>query len=305
MQGLSNTSSSISDFTSQYEHHLLSVRGLAGNTLALHRRVVQGLFRFRFPDDEIIWRDFQFSDCVAFLRKEFARLPNRETQSVWLMVLRSVLRYLGDKGHIPRGWEAALPKIASYQHSSLPRRLSEEQLRDLWEACQGKKPRHLRYRALLLLCLRLGLRIGEAANLKLGDIDWKNACLHIRGTKSHRDRILPLPKDVGEALVAHLRAGSPHPTRVFEPKRPPFTAERCRRHAINSMRYLFVLARITDRGLHSLRHTAATTMINRGASFKDVADILGHKSITTTLIYAKLDLNALMQVALPWPGGVR
>jgi integrase len=305
MQSSSITSSSISDFTSQYEHHLLSVRGLARNTLAVHRHVVQGLFRSRFPGGQIIWRDFHFCDCVAFLRKEFARLPKRETQRAWLMVLRSVLRYLGDEGHIPRGWEAALPKIASYHHSSLPRRLSEDQLRHLWEACQGKKPRHLRYRALLLLSLRLGLRIGEAANLHLEDIDWKNASLQIRGTKSHRDRILPLPDDVGEALVAHLREGRPHPTRVFEPKRPPFTPERCRRHAINSMRYLFVLAGITDRGIHSLRHTAASSMVNRGASFKDVADVLGHKSITTTLIYAKLDMKALMQVALPWPGGVR
>lgn len=305
MQDSLTTSSSISDFTSKYEHHLLSVRGLAPNTLALHRHVVQALLRFRFPEGQITWKDFHFSDCVGFLKKEFARLPKRETQKVWLMVLRSVLRYVGEEGHIPKGWEAALPKIASYQHSSLPRRLSEEQLRDLWEACQGKKPRHLRYRALLLLSLRLGLRIGEVGNLHLEDIDWKNASLQIRGTKSHRDRILPLPEDVGEALVAHLREGRPHPTRVFEPKRPPFTAERCHRHAINSMRYLFILARITDRGIHSLRHTAATTMVNRGASFKDVADVLGHKSITTTLIYAKLDLKALTQVALPWPGGVR
>jgi site-specific recombinase XerD len=71
------------------------------------------------------------------------------------------------------------------------------------------------------------------------------------------------------------------------------------------MRYLFNSAGITDRGLHSLRHTAATAMVNGGASFKDVSDVLGHKSITTTLIYAKLDLKSLMRVALPWPGGAR
>lgn len=300
-----STSSSISDFTSQYEHHLLNVRGLTRNTLAVHRLVVQKLFRFRFPNGQIIWRDFHFNDCVVFLKKEFARLPKRETQKVWLMVLRSVLRYLGDESHIPRGWEAALPKIASYHHSSLPRRFSQEQLRDLWKVCQGSEPRHLRYRALLLLSLRLGLRIGEVANLHLEDIDWKNGYLQIRSTKSHRDRILPLPEDVGEALVAHLRAVRAHPTRVFEPRRPPFTAERSHHHAVNSLRYLFVLARITDRGIHSLRHTAATTMVNGGASFKDVADVLGHKSISTTLIYAKLDLKALAQVALPWPGGER
>ena len=105
--------------------------------------------------------------------------------------------------------------------------------------------------------------------------------------------------------MAHLRAGRPHSTRVFEPLRPPFTAERIHNHVLNSLRYLFLLARITNHGTHSLRHTSATLMVNKGASFKAVADVLGHKQVSTTLIYAKLDLKALRQVALPWPGGVK
>jgi len=305
MQSSSTTSSSICDFTFKYEQHLLNVRGLAQNTLALHRRVVQALFRFRFPGGQITWKDFHFSDCVDFLEREFARLSKRETQRAWLMVLRSVLRYLGQEGHIPKGWEAALPKITSYRQASLPRTLSDKQLHELWKASEGKDRRHLRYRALLLLCLRLGMRVGEVANLHLQDIDWENGHLRVRGTKSHRDRTLPLPEDVGEALVAHLRAGRPHSTRVFEPLRAPFTAERINNHVLNSLHYLFLLARITNHGTHSLRHTSATSMVNKGASFKAVADVLGHKKVSTTLIYAKLDLKALMQVALPWPGGVQ
>src|SRR6266487_3383785 len=202
MQSSSTTSSSICDFTFKYEQHLLNVRGLAQNTLALHRRVVQALFRFRFPGGQITWKDFHFSDCVDFLEREFARLSKRETQRAWLMVLRSVLRYLGQEGHIPKGWEAALPKITSYRQASLPRTLSDKQLHELWKASEGKDRRHLRYRALLLLCLRLGMRVGEVANLHLQDIDWENGHLRVRGTKSHRDRTLPLPEDVGEALVA-------------------------------------------------------------------------------------------------------
>jgi integrase len=298
-------STSIAEFTRRYDRHLLSVRGLARSTRALHERVVRRLLLFRFPGGQITWGDLRFGDCVAFLRKEFARLPSRESQKVWLMVLRSLLRYSAAEGYITRGWEAALPKIPSYRHASLPRSLSEKQLRDLWKACQGNKPRHLRYRALLLLFLRLGLRVGEVANLHLEDIDWRNGCLRIRSTKSHRERVLPLPDDVGRALVAHLRAGRPHAARVFEPRRPPFSAERVHWHVLNSMTYLFGLAGITDRGTHSLRHTAATAMVSGGASFKAVADVLGHKSIATTLIYAKLDLKALTQVALPWPGGAQ
>lgn len=305
MQELRTTSSSVSDFTSQYERHLVSVRGLALNSVELHRRVVEGLFRFCFPDGQINWADFEFSVCVGFLRKEFARLHNRETQRVWLMVLRSVLRYLGEEGYIAKGWDAALPTVSQYRYASLPRNLSEKRVRDLWDACRGKHPRHLRYRAILSLCLGLGLRIGEVANLHLKDIDWENGYIQIKDTKTHRDRILPLPEEAGEALVAHLKATPPRTTRVFEPRRPPFTDERRHRHVENSMRYLFILAGITDRGTHSLRHTAATAMVSRGASFKTVADVLGHKSISTTLIYAKLDLKALMQVTLPWPGGAQ
>jgi integrase/recombinase XerD len=296
---------SIPELLRRYDRHLLSVRGLARNTRALHQHVVRRLLCFCFPDGQVTWGDLRFCDCVAFLKKEFARLSSRETQRVWLMVLRSILRYLAQEGRITEGWEAALPNLPTYRLASLPRRLSEKQLGDLEKACQGNKPRHQRYRALLLLCLRLGLRVGEIANLHLEDIDWKNGCLRIRSTKNHRERLLPLPNDVGQALVAHLRTGRPRSTGVFEPLRPPFSAQRVRWHVLNSLHYLFGLAGITGRGTHALRHTAAATMVSGGASFKAVADVLGHKSISTTLIYAKLDLKALAQVALPWPGGAR
>jgi integrase len=153
--------------------------------------------------------------------------------------------------------------------------------------------------------LRLGLRRQEVANLTIGDIDWRSGLLHIRRTKTFQDRSLPLPDDVGQALVAHLRNCRSHPVRVFEPRQPPFTAERSCHHVANTIRALFVRAGIVGRGAHALRHTAATAMVNGGASFKEIADVLGHRSRSSTLIYAKLDLVSLSQVALPWPGGGR
>jgi site-specific recombinase XerD len=235
----------------------------------------------------------------------FASLRNRATQTAWLMILRSFVRYLSHEGHVPPGWDAALPSITTRKHISLPRGLSPEQVSALWSASEGRRPRNLRDRALLLVLLRLGLRAEEVANIALADIDWRSGCLKIRSAKTYRDRVLPLPQDVGQAMATYLDVQGRHPTHVFEPRRPPFTEQRRRTHVGNSMRYLFASAGITDRGLHSLRHTAATAMVNGGASFKDVSDVLGHKSITTTLIYAKLDLKSLMQVALPWPGGAR
>jgi integrase len=155
----------------------------------------------------------------------------------------------------------------------------------------------------LLLFTRLGLRTEEVAGLTLADIDWKGGEISIRATKTRRDRTLPLPWDVGEGLIAHLRVQPPRSPWLFVPRRPPFKEKRSYDHVRNSMVSLFKRAGLGHARLHSLRHTAATEMVNRGATFKSIADVLGHKSLSSTLIYAKLDMTALAQVCLPWPGG--
>ena len=268
---------SLVEFQSQYDSYLLK-RGLSRQTLKLHQQVLRSFFLWRFPTSDIQLRDLQFNDFVRFLAQE---------------------------GHISEGWDHALPVIGNYQHARLPRGLSPEQVRALFKASTGNKLHNLRDRALLLLFLRLGLRLGEVANLSPRDIDWRSGTLIIRGTKSRRDRVLPLPRDVGNALVAYLRVKRERPEHIFQPRRPPFTEERRRTHVLNSQRYLFHSVGIANLGSHSFRHTLATQLVNKGASFKAVADVLGHKSVMTTLIYAKLDLQALKQVALPWPGGAR
>ncbi len=295
----------VSQFCSEYDDYLDRLRGLSVSTRKLHGYLVRKFLNFRFPDGNVKWSQLRFNDVADFLATEFAHLSSRDTQRAWLMILRSVLRYLAGSGRIAQGWDGGLPKITSYRQARLPKNLSKEQIRALLAACRGRKRRHARYRALLLLFLRLGLRLQEVANLTSSDIDWKNGYLRVRCTKTYSDRVLPLPQDVGDALVAHLRNCRQHPTRVFEPLRPPYTGQRCYLHVLNSIRYLFGLAGIVDRGSHSLRHTAATKMVNSGASFKEVADVLGHKSISTTFIYAKLDMKSLGEVALPWPGGAR
>jgi integrase len=168
---------------------------------------------------------------------------------------RSLLRYLADDvGAIPVGWDTALPRIANRQHARLPRQLTEAQVQALFDACPKETSRHVRDRALLLVFLRLGLRREEVANLTVRDIDWRNGVLHIRSTKTYRDRNLPLPEDVGRAVVAHLRHQRPHPVRVFEPRRPPFTAQRSYDHVGNAVQAVLVRAGIVDRGVHALRH---------------------------------------------------
>jgi integrase/recombinase XerD len=299
------------DFEEQYDTHLVRVRGLSRSTRCIHRLVVHKLLTATFPSGRIRWRDFRFRDVVRFVTSEFRRLHSRETQRAWLMVLRSVLRYLAEEGLISAGWDAALPPIANPQHAQLPRGLTEDQVRALWAASEGKGRRALRNRALLLLFLRLGLRTEEVAALLPGDIDWNSGTVKIRSAKTYKERTLPLPQDVGEALVAYLRSLRTRPRRLFDstrkapvgsPRRPE---QRYEVYVKNCMIYLFQCAGIRNRGPHALRHTLATAMVNHGATFKAVSDMLGHKSITTTLIYAKLDLKSLAQVALPWPSTPR
>jgi integrase/recombinase XerD len=161
----------------------------------------------------------------------------------------------------------------------------------------------------LLLLSRLGIRALEAAQLQLDDVDWHTGCLLIRASKTHRERNLPLAEDVGQALVDYLRDGRPQTDsrNIFLEHTAPFCPLRTSSAITKAVKRLLKKTGIERRsaGAHLFRHTAASQMVCRGASFKEVADVLGHRSLQTTGIYAKLDLAALSQVALPWPGGAQ
>jgi site-specific recombinase XerD len=186
--------------------------------------------------------------------------------------------------------------------------LSDTDISRMLQCCANGTASGTRDYAILLLLSRLGLRAKEVASLQLHDVDWANGSLLIRTSKTHAERLLPLAQDVGEALLAYLRAGRPVTSfRHFflahtAPYRPLQTAS-----AITKIvKRLLAKAGIARQssGAHLFRHTVATQLVNRGASFKDVADVLGHHTLQTTGLYAKLDLAALAQVALPWPGGM-
>jgi integrase/recombinase XerD len=162
---------------------------------------------------------------------------------------------------------------------------------------------------MLLLLARLGLRAQDVITLCLDDIDWANGRLDLRPGKTHRARSLPLPQNVGQAVVAYVQGGRPRSNsrQVFLRCRPPFQP------LTNSAVWWMVRQAFQQAGLvtrpgiasHIFRHTAASQMLNQGASFKEVADVLGHQSLQTTGIYAKLELEALVAVALPWGGATQ
>jgi integrase/recombinase XerD len=165
----------------------------------------------------------------------------------------------------------------------------------------------LRNRAMLWRLARLGLRAQEVVSLCLDDSDWVHGHCDVRPGKTHQARRLPLTQEVGQALVAYIQGSRPQRDhrQVFLQCRPPF-------HPLTRRAVGWVGRRAVQRvglatrprtGSHIFRHTAASQMLNHGASFKEVAAVLGHRSLQTTGIYAKLELDMLAAVALPWLGG--
>jgi len=216
--------------------------------------------------------------------------------------LRSLLRYLYVAGHTEVQLEAAVPKVAGWRLAGLPVTFGRAEVKRLLASCDRRTTFGRRDYAVLILLSRLGLRAGEVAALGLGDIDWHAGEIVVRG-KGRREERLPLPADVGEALVGWLRRGRPRCacaavfTRVRAPHRPlassgvsAIVRAACRR------------AGLPELNAHRLRHTAATEMLRAGAGLSEVGQVLRHASLLTTAIYAKVDRDRLRTLALPWPG---
>lgn len=154
---------------------------------------------------------------------------------------------------------------------------------------------------------RLGLRAGEVVQLEMGDIDWSEGCLCVHG-KGRVERPLPLPHDVGEAIATYLEDGRPESScrRVFLRSRAPFDGLKSHSDICQIIARAIGRAGIKtgSRGAHQLRHALAVDMLRQGASLTDIGQVLRHRSPDATRRYAKVDLDALREVALPWPGAL-
>jgi len=287
--------------------HWANNAGLRANTRKRYLTPIRRFLTAQFPTGDIDWPAVTPTAIAGFVTTELQRHSNRSTQRSLCTAIRCLLRYLQLKHSFTSGTELLLPRLPQWRQAHLPQALSDDQIKALLATCSGHLPGDVRCRSLLLLFTRLGMRTGEVAALSLDDIDWIGGSILIRSGKNRRDRSLPLPLEVGEALVAHLRNPRPPtaPRVVFPASLPPFSATQNYNRVRAEIRKLLRKAGIRGvrLGAHVLRHTSASTMVNNGASFKEVADVLGHKSLQTTAIYAKLDLTHLAAVALPWSGG--
>jgi integrase/recombinase XerD len=244
--------------------------------------------------------DLGAAEVAAYLA---TRLPalSRKSAQMSACALRSLLRFLHSRSMVPADLSGVVPPVALWRLSGLPKALSAQEIAALLDACDRSDPTGMRDVAMITMMCRLGLRCAEIADLRLDDIDWSGGTFTVRGKAGRTDR-MPLPQDVGQALVDYLKARRPTigSRSLFVRVRAPFTP-------LQASSVSCVVARAARRaGLgtvhgHRLRHTAATETLNAGATLEEVAQLMRHEGISTTVIYAKTDRNRLANLARPWP----
>jgi len=288
-----------------YRTWLVHERGLAAPTVLRYENLARRFLRHRATvAGPGFVEDLSGADVVGFLLAETARLSVGAAKGC-VAELRSLLRFLYLKGQVQLPLAAAVPPVAGWHDTGVPDGMAAPQVKRLLDCCDRTNSVGARDFAMLMLVARLGLRSAEVARLELDDIDWRAGEIVVRGKARRRDR-LPLVAEVGEALSAHL--SSPRrPTTL----RQVFLVTKAPTRAIRADLVSDVCRRACERagvprvGAHRLRHALATDMLRHGATLTEVSQVLRHRDLATTAIYAKVDFTSLRSVAQPWPGAAR
>ncbi len=284
-----------------FRHWLQRHRGVAESTLKLYCWGVREFLQTLGHDPS----HYTVHNIRAFFLA-YAQRSQTTSAKKLATAVRAFLRYLSVQGHCQTGLDGAIPALAGWRLASLPRCLTATEVERLLAVCAGASLRAKRDRAILLLLARLGLRAGDVANLQLSDIDWAEGSLRVAGKGRYEVR-LPLPQDVGEAVLHYLdsrpQVGVAQVfVSVFAPCRPFRSGDAVSSVVARAMQRAGVEA--PSHGAHILRHTAATEMLRHGASLADIGAVLRHRTLDTTAYYAKVDVRLLTQVAQPWPEGL-
>jgi integrase/recombinase XerD len=288
----------------RFGEYLVRERGLAAESVRSYTGVARRFLGVVCTDGAGA-EGLTAADVTGFVRRECGRRGVASAKAT-VTGLRALLRFLYLDGRITGPLAGAVPSAACWQLAGLPRGLGPAEVSRLIDGCDRRTVAGRRDVAILLLLVRLGLRAGEVAALELGDINWRQGEIIVRGKGSRRDS-LPLPADVGEAMAGWLARGRPRHAAgpaVFVRLRPPHGR-------LASTSVSFVVRRACARagipaaGAHRLRHTAAARMLAAGGTLAEIGQVLRHARPGTTAIYAKADLLALAPLARPWPGGPR
>jgi site-specific recombinase XerD len=288
--------------------HLQQVRHLAPLTCRGYLRFVRRFLATTGRAETVDWCTLRAEELSEFVRHEaqHRRGGGRKGPGT---AMHALVRFLVAEGEVVQDLDAAILTPREWSHASVPVHFSREEIAQLLAVMQDGTAKGLRNHAILLLCARLGLRAREVVELRLDDVQWSDGCLQIHSTKSHRVRHLPLDHEIGTALATYIKEGRPVSShrQIFLHHRAPFTSLHCSSAIAKIIRLAIHRTGVTTQasGAHAFRHTVASQLVQHGVSFKTVADVLGHQSLNTTTIYAKLDLPTLATIGLPWPGGVQ
>ena len=300
----STYSAYITEELRRYDEHLRDVRGLAAGTRKGRLRIIGWLLEGKFKHRAIIFSRMRPDDVRQFLARRLAKQQSASYASHHAAALRSYLRYRATCGDQVGELTAVIANPVHWRLATLPRALSVEDVARLLDAAAAARKMPKRAYAVVRLALDLGLRSCEIAHLNLNDIDWQAGTLMLRGTKSQRQDVVPLPEETGKALADYLERERPairHPAvfvRQVSGRNLPITSWAIQKVIKRTCHRIG----LPDASAHALRHTVACRLVERGSSLKEVADLLRHRSLNSTLIYAKLDTPKLAAVALPWPG---
>lgn len=289
----------------EFNNYLAHVRGLAKNTLLYHNRHVKMFLEHFFKDKPLSWDRLNPQNIRDFLYNNLQQNKGK-TFSLFIYSLRTFFKFLQFKGvENSSSLIAALPQLYNYKHDPLPEYLDEEEINKLLSTFDLNTALGKRDYAIIICILELGLRGHEVANLKLDDINWREQTLQLPRGKTRQSYILPITKKAMNSLVKYLQYGRPQTTsrQVFVYHRAPVGEGIMPQVVTEVIRRSFIRAGLTPTtpGAHILRKTFATNLLQKGATIKEIADLLRHKSIETTMLYTKVNFSQLIQVALPWP----
>jgi site-specific recombinase XerD len=288
----------------RYQHYLVTERGLGAATARDYAGKVRAFVAGRLRAGRLDLASLTAAEVTAFVLATCPGKP-KGTAKLTVTALRSLLGFLHVEGLIGEPLAEAVPAVASWKLAGLPKALEPAQVAALLASCDQGTVAGRRDLAMLTLLARLGLRAGEVAALTLDDIGWRAGEITVHG-KGRRAERLPLPADAGEAIAGYLAGGRPEP---FEAARQVFLRVRAPHRGLTSggvTQAVFAAGQRAGAGrvyAHRLRHAAAMGMLAAGAPLTEIGQVLRHRRLLSTAIYAKADIEALRVLARPWPGG--
>jgi site-specific recombinase XerD len=292
----------------EFEDYLRTERGLAPRSIVRHLPIIRRFLHEVCPAGADDLGKLCQESIIGYIERH-ARDWSPKTGKAMCWSLRAFLRYLHHRGLTPRALAGCVPSIRRWKLATLPTHLPAAQVQKALDGCDRATAMGRRDYAILMMLAKLGLRADEVATLTLDDIDWRAGEMHVRAKGRQRAR-MPMPPDVGAAVVAYLRDGRPKSScrRLFVRTLAPHVGFASGSAITWIAKTALDRAGVRDcahRGAHVFRHSLATELLRSGATLTEIGQLLRHEDHDTTRIYAKVDIEALRTLSLPWPGGSR